>query len=61
MSTVPEVIVAAHMQLPVFTVSVVTDLCYGELEPVDIEDIIAAAMKAEPNMTKLIAKMIEEL
>ena len=49
------------MQLPVFTVSVVTDLCYGELEPVDIEDIIAAAMKAEPNMTKLIAKMIEEL
>lgn len=61
MSTVPEVIVAAQMQLPVFTVSVITDLCYGELEPVDIEHIIAAAMKAEPNMTKLIAKMIEAL
>ncbi|MGB0524183.1 MAG: purine-nucleoside phosphorylase [Flammeovirgaceae bacterium] len=61
MSTVPEVIVACHMSLPVFTVSVITDICYGELEPVDIADIIAAAAKAEPNMTKLIAKMIESL
>lgn len=61
MSTVPEVIVACHMSLPVFTVSVITDICYGELEPVSIESVIAAAMKAEPNMTKLIAKMIEAL
>lgn len=58
MSTVPEVIVARHMELPVFTVSVITDVCYGDIEPVDIADIIAAAGKAEPNMTKLIEKMI---
>ena len=61
MSTVPEVIVACHMSLPVFTVSVITDVCYGELEPVSIESVIAAATKAEPNMTKLIRKMIEAL
>jgi len=61
MSTVPEVIVACHMSLPVFTVSVITDICYGELEPVDIADIIAAAGKAEPNMTRLIQKMVAAL
>lgn len=61
MSTVPEVIAAKHAGLPVFAVSVITDLCFGELEPVSIEDVIAAAAKAEPNMTKLISKMIESL
>ncbi len=61
MSTVPEVLVAVHMSLPVFAVSVITDLCYGELEPVSIESVVAAAMKAQPNMTRLIGKMIESL
>ncbi len=61
MSTVPEVIVARHAGLPVFALSVITDLCYGELEEVSIESVIAAAAKAEPNMTRLIRKMIEAL
>ena len=61
MSTVPEVIVARHMNLPVFALSVITDICYGEIQPINIEEIINAAMTAEPHMTKLIAKMIERL
>ena len=59
MSTVPEIIVARHMELPCFAISVITDLCYpGAIKKVIVEDIIAAAMKAEPNMTKMIKELI---
>ncbi|MGL1889497.1 MAG: purine-nucleoside phosphorylase [Reichenbachiella sp.] len=61
MSTVPENIVARQMNLPVFAVSVVTDLCYpGHIEKVDIEDIIAAAKNAEPAMAKIIIELIAQ-
>lgn len=59
MSTVPENIVARHMDLPVFAISVLTDLCYpGHIKKVVVEEIIAAAMKAEPGMTKIIKELI---
>ena len=59
MSTVPEVIVARHMSLPVFAVSVITDLCYpGAIEEVNIEKVLAAAAKAEPYLTELMGKII---
>jgi len=59
MSTVPEVIVARHMSLPCFAVSVITDLCYpGAIEEVKIEKILAAASKAEPFLTELMSKML---
>jgi purine-nucleoside phosphorylase len=62
MSTVPEVIVANHMDLPVFAVSVITDEGFHEvLEPVSIEDVIRAANKAEPQMTKIIKELIMSL
>lgn len=61
MSTVPENIVARQMGIPVFAVSVLTDLCYpGHIEKVNIQDIIAAAAKAEPDMTKLIKEIITQ-
>lgn len=59
MSTVPEVIAARHMDIPVFAISVITDMCIPELLKVaDIKDIIAAAAKAEPNMTYIIKSLI---
>lgn len=59
MSTVPEVIVANHMGLPVFAVSVVTDEGFHEdLEPVAIEDIISMANAAEPKMTFILKELI---
>ncbi|WP_422359430.1 purine-nucleoside phosphorylase [Reichenbachiella sp.] len=61
MSTVPENIVARQMDIPVFAVSVLTDLCYpGHIQKISVEEVIAAAMKAEPHLTKLIEKVIAE-
>lgn len=62
MSTVPEVIVANHLKIPVSAVSVLTDECDPDnLEAVNIADIIAAAEKAEPNMIILFKELIREL
>ncbi|MBT8265349.1 MAG: purine-nucleoside phosphorylase [Bacteroidia bacterium] len=62
MSTVPEVIVANHLKLKVGAVSVLTDECDpNNLKPVDIEDIIAMANKAEPNMIILFKELIKNL
>ena len=62
MSTVPEVIVARQMDLPVFGISVITDMCIPEtLKKAEIENILAAAFKAEPNMTLIIRELIGSL
>lgn len=62
MSTVPEIIVANHLNLRVAAVSVLTDECDPDnLEPVDIKDIIASAEKAEPQMVTLFKALIETL
>ena len=62
MSTVPEIIVANHLSLPVAAVSVLTDECDPDnLAPVDISDIIASAKKAEPQMVELFKILIERI
>lgn len=62
MSTVPEVIVANHLKLPVVAVSVLTDECDPDhLEPVNVEDILSTAAKAEPKMVKLFCELIKNL
>jgi purine-nucleoside phosphorylase len=62
MSTVPEVIAARHLGLPVLAVSVITDLCApGHLKPVVLADIFAAAGTAEPRLTALIKQVVEGL
>lgn len=61
MSTVPEVLVARHMGMPVFACSVVTDMCFPEaLEVAEIGRIIANAEAAEPGLTKLMSRLIAE-
>jgi purine-nucleoside phosphorylase len=55
MSTVPEVIVAAHCGLKVVGFSIVTDMCLPDaLEPADVPKIIAIANAAQPKLTKLV-------
>ena len=55
MSTVPEVIVAAHCGLRVVGFSIITDMCLPDaLEPADVSKIIATANAAEPRLTKLV-------
>lgn len=59
MSTVPEVIVARHMNMQCFAVSVITDLgIEGKIEKVTHEEIQQAAKKAQPNLITLIKKII---
>ncbi len=58
MSTIPEIIAARHMGLPCFACSIITDICYGEIEPVSLQEIIAIAVKAEPKLTTLIKNLI---
>jgi len=59
MSTVPEVIVATHMGLPVFAISVLTDEGFPEvLQPVSVEEILEVAREAEPKMTKILKELI---
>jgi purine-nucleoside phosphorylase len=59
MSTVPEVIVANHMGLPVFAISVLTDEGFPEtLKPVSLEEILAVAYEAEPKMTLILKELI---
>jgi purine-nucleoside phosphorylase len=62
MSTVPEVIVAAHAGMRVVGISIITDQCLPDaLEPVDIDRIIATARRAEPSLTRLITAMAGRL
>ena len=61
MSTIPEIIAARHLSLPCFACSIVTDICYGEIEPVTLEEIIAIANKAEPKLTTLFKRLIAQL
>lgn len=61
MSTVPEVIVAAHCGMRVLGLSVVTDLCFPEsLKPANIEDIIATAAEAEPKLRKIVLGVLSQ-
>jgi purine-nucleoside phosphorylase len=62
MSTIPEVIVANHLGLPIVAVSVLTDECDPDnLKPVDIAEIIAIAEKTEPKMVQLFRELIKQL
>ena len=62
MSTVPEVIVASHQEMEVLGFSVITDECFPDaLEPVDVQEIIATAGKAEPKLTLLMREVVKQL
>ncbi len=62
MSTVPEVIVAKHMDLPCAAVSVVTDFCDPDnLQPVNIEEIVAIAGTAEIKLIDLFKGVIAKI
>ncbi len=62
MSTVPEVIVANHLRLPVVAISVLTDECDpDDLRPVGIQEIIEIASRTEPKMVRLFRELIKEI
>ena len=59
MSTVPEVIVARHMKLPVFALSVITDLGIADqVETVSHQEVLEAAENAQPKMAAIIKQLL---
>ncbi len=62
MSTVPEVIVARHMNMTCFGVSIVTDSGVpGEIVEISHEEVQEIAAKAEPTMTYIIKELVASL
>ena len=62
MSTVQEVIVANHMGLPCFAISVITDVGIREEENVIThEEVLEAAKNAEPKLTHIFKELIAGL
>lgn len=60
MSTVPEVIVARHMGMLVFGISVITDSGVpGEIKEVSHAEVQMVASKAEPKLTKIIKELVQ--
>jgi len=59
MSTVPEVIVARHMNMTCFGISIVTDSGVpGQIKEISHEEVQEVAGKAEPLMTQIIKELI---
>ncbi len=59
MSTVPEVIVARHMELETFGVSIITDMGDEEsILTISHDEVLQAAKGAEPNLRKLVKELI---
>lgn len=59
MSTVPEVIVANHLSLPVVAVSVLTDECDpDQLAPINVDEILEIARSCEPHLITLFKSLL---
>ena len=62
MSTVPEVLVARHMEIPVFAISIITDLGVpGKIKKVSLEEVIEVASRQEPKMTLILKELISRI
>ena len=62
MSTAPEVIVARHMGIPCFAMSVITDLGVpGKIQKVTHEEIQKVSEIAEPKLTLIIKQLISKI
>ena len=61
MSTVPETIVAVHCGLKTVGISVITDMCLPDaLQPANVEEIIAVAGRAAPNLKAVVRGIVKE-
>lgn len=62
MSTVPETIAAVHMGLPVFAMSVITDIgIRDDNSVITHEEVLHAAKQAEPSFANIFRKIVENL
>ena len=63
MSSVPEVLAARHMDLPVLMLSMVTNVSFPPevIKETSVEDVIATARAAEPGLTLLIQEVLKNV
>jgi purine-nucleoside phosphorylase len=63
MSSIPEVLVARHMGLPVLMISLISNVSYprAAIRVTTVEDVIATAESAEPKMRLLIRELLAYL
>jgi len=63
MSSVPEVLVARHMGLPVMMLSMISNVSFppSAIKVTTVEEVIAVAQAAEPRMRQLIASVLSLL
>lgn len=63
MSTVPEVLVAKHAGLPVFALSVVSNVCYpiDALTETSVEEVLGVVEEAAPKVQRLIKALLKQL
>ena len=63
MSTVPEVLVARHMNLPVFVLSIVSNKCFPieEITETTVEEVIQMANEVQPKMSIIVKEMLKEM
>ncbi|MFN0016051.1 MAG: purine-nucleoside phosphorylase [Saprospiraceae bacterium] len=59
MSSVPEVLVARHQDLPVLLLSMVTNVSFppSAIKETSVEDVIAVARAAEPSLSRIIREI----
>ncbi len=63
MSSIPEVLVARHMDVPVLMISLVSNVSFpaSAIRVTTVEDVIATARAAEPKMRLLINELLQNL
>jgi purine-nucleoside phosphorylase len=63
MSTTPEVVVARHMNMKVFAISVISDMGYPpeKADMVTHEFVLKKAAEAEPKMRKIVVELLRQI
>ena len=62
MSTVPEIIVAVHAGMKTFGLSVISDICLPDaLRPADINELIRVTQGVQPQVSRLLKRLVEGL
>ena len=62
LTSAPRELVAIHSGMRVLGLSIVTDMCLPDaLQPATVEQIIAAANRAEPKLATLVRGVLEAL
>ncbi|MCB0575371.1 MAG: purine-nucleoside phosphorylase, partial [Saprospiraceae bacterium] len=63
MSSIPEVLVARHMGLPVAMLSLISNVSYplSAIRETTLEEVIATATEAEPRLRLLVRELLKTL